>query len=90
MASSYLIFRFFLALCIILILLFLIWWILKNRKLPWIKLPAKELKHIEGIYLSPNISLHIVKFREEYLLIGCSPNNIVLLKEFLDYEKKDK
>ncbi|MGB9682394.1 MAG: flagellar biosynthetic protein FliO [bacterium] len=71
-------------------MLFLVWWMLKNRKLPWVRLPAKELRHIEGLYLRTNVSLHIVRFRDEYFLIGCSPNNIVLLKEFLDYEKKEK
>jgi|YelNatPaOPRAMG01_1025707.scaffolds.fasta_scaffold09569_13 flagellar biogenesis protein FliO len=88
--SSYLIFRFFLAICVVFVLLFLIWWIVKNRKFPWIKVPAKELRHIEGIYLSTNVSLHIVRFRDQYFLIGCSPSSIVLLKEFSDYEKKDK
>lgn len=76
--------RFLLAFTLVLGLLVVTWWIIKSRKVPWIRLPSKELRHIEGLYLGANISLHIVKYKDRCFLIGCSPNNIVLLKEFTD------
>ncbi|MCX7795027.1 MAG: flagellar biosynthetic protein FliO [bacterium] len=76
--------RFFLTFLLILICLAGFWWFLKNRRIPWVKSLSKELKHIEGLYLGMNISLHVVKYKGRYLLIGCSPGNIVLLKEFED------
>jgi|YelNatPaOPRAMG01_1025707.scaffolds.fasta_scaffold22712_5 flagellar biogenesis protein FliO len=78
--------KFFLVFTVILVLLLIIWWILKNRKIPWIRFPSKELKHIEGLYLGMNSSLHIIKYKNRCFLIGCSPNSIVLLKEFTDEE----
>lgn len=76
--------RFLLVFSLILICLMVIWWFLKSRRIPWVKPLSKELKHIEGLYLGMNISLHVIKCKNRYLLIGCSPNNIVLLKEFKD------
>ncbi|MGC8971027.1 MAG: FliO/MopB family protein [bacterium] len=80
--------RFLLAFTVVLGLLITVWWIIKNKKIPWIRLPSKELRHVEGLYLGTNTSLHIVKYKDKCFLIGCSPNSIVLLKEFTD-EKDD-
>ncbi|MBC7319031.1 flagellar biosynthetic protein FliO [bacterium] len=76
--------RFFLAFSVILICLIGFWWFIRNRRIPWVKSSSRELKHIEGLYLGANAFLHIVKYKNKYFLIGCSPNNIVLLKEFED------
>lgn len=76
--------RFFLAFSLILVCLAGFWWFLKNRRIPWVKPYARDLKHIEGLYLGANISLHIVKYKNKHFLIGCSPNSIVLLREFED------
>lgn len=76
--------RFFLTFSVILICLIWFWWFLRNRRIPWVKSPPKELRHIETLYLGANASLHIVKYKGKYLLIGCSPNSMVLLKEFED------
>lgn len=81
--------NFYLALIFILLLLIFVWWILRNRKIPWIRLPSKELHHIEGLYLSMNTSIHLIKYKDRYFLIGCSPGGMTLLKE-MEVEKYEK
>jgi len=76
--------QFLIVFIIILLFLILIWWMLKNRKIPWMKFQAKDLKHIEGLSLGMNISVHIIKYKDKCFLIGCTPNSIVLLKEIQD------
>lgn len=81
--------RFFLAFIVILAFLIFIWWLLRNRKIPWLRAPTGELKYVESLHLGMNISVHIIKYKDKRFLIGCTPNSIVLLKEIEDESCKE-